>query len=139
MIDFEGELFFGAAPELDRHLANLAQRTTTGIRVIVLRLKRTRNPDIVCMERLQRFIQQMRDRGVTVLLAGVRQELVQAMQSLRFEEWLPVEFVFREDAAVTGSATLAAVRYAYDLLGDDVCANCPRRVAPEAGSLYYMI
>ena len=129
MIDFEGELFFGAAPELDRHLANLAQRTTTGIRVIVLRLKRTRNPDIVCMERLQRFIQQMRDRGVTVLLAGVRQELVQAMQSLRFEEWLPVEFVFREDAAVTGSATLAAVRYAYDLLGDDVCANCPRRAS----------
>jgi SulP family sulfate permease len=139
VIDLEGELFFGAAPELDRHLANLAERTTSGVRVIVLRLKRTRNPDIVCMERLQRFMQQMREQGVTVLLAGVRQELVQAMQGLRFEDWLPAEFVFREDAAVTGSATLSAVRYAYDLLGDDVCANCPQRATPDAGALYYMI
>jgi sulfate permease, SulP family len=139
VIDFEGEFFFGAAPELDRHLANLTERATAGVRVIVLRLKRTRNPDVVCMERLQRFIEQMRDRGVTVLLAGVRQELVHAMHGLHFEQWLSAEFVFREDAAVAGSATLAAVRYAYELLGDDVCADCPRRIAPEAAALYYMI
>ena len=139
LLDLEGEFFFGAAPELDRYFDGLRERAD--LRFIVLRVKRTRNPDIVCMERLQHFIIEMRAKGVTVLLCGVRPDFAQAMQNLRFEGFLPPEHVFLEDAAHVGSATLAAVRHAYDLLGDDVCEHCPRRTPPEPsnGAFYYQI
>ncbi len=139
LLDLEGEFFFGAAPELDRYFDGLRERAD--LRFIVLRVKRTRNPDIVCMERLQHFIVEMRAKGVTVLLCGVRPEFAQAMQNLRFQEFLPAEHVFLEDATRLGSATLAAVRHAYELLGDDLCAHCPRRTPPEPanGAFYYQI
>jgi SulP family sulfate permease len=141
ILDLEGELFFGAAPELDRYFDELKEQTPNGLRVIILRVKRTRNPDIVCMERLQHFMQEMRDQGVTVLLAGVRADFAQAMENLRFQDWLPPERMFREDPAVVGSATLSAVRYAYELLGQDLCERCPRRAsrATDQGDFYYMI
>jgi len=139
LLDLEGEFFFGAAPELDRHFDRLRERAD--VRIIVLRVKRTRNPDIVCMERLQHFIVEMRAKGVAVLLCGVRPDFAQAMQNLRFADFLPAEHIFLEDAAHVGSATLAAVRHAYDLLGDDLCGHCPRRTPPEPanGAFYYQI
>jgi SulP family sulfate permease len=141
LLDLEGEFFFGAAPELDRYFADLRQRTKAGLRVIVLRVKRTRNPDIVCMERLQHFVVEMEALGITVLLCGVRPDFAQAMHNLHFHDWLPADRIFPENAAVLGSATLSAVRRAYELLGADVCENCPRRTSPEAdqGALYYVI
>ena len=141
ILDLEGELFFGAAPDLDRHFAELKEKADAGARIIVLRVKRTRNPDMVCMERFQNFIQDMEQKGVTVLLCGVRGDFDQAMKNLRFFSWLPAEHVFRENAGLPGSATSAAVRYAYDLLGDDLCDVCPRRKPAEAesGALYYVI
>jgi len=139
LLDLEGEFFFGAAPELDRYFDGLRQRSD--LRVIVLRVKRTRNPDIVCMERLQHFIVEMQAKGLTVLLCGVRPAFAQVMRNLRFQDFLPAQCVFMEDAALLGSATLAAVRHAYDLLGDDLCAHCPRRTPPEPNNeaFYYQI
>ena len=139
LLDLEGEFFFGAAPELDRYFDDLRERA--GLRAIVLRVKRTRNPDIVCMERLQHFIVEMQAKGVTVLLCGVRPDFAQAMHNLRFQDFLSNDCVFLEDAAHVGSATLAAVRRAYDLLGDDLCPHCPRRTPPEPanGAFYYQI
>jgi sulfate permease, SulP family len=140
LFDLEGELFFGAAPDLERVFDDLRRRAEAGARVIVLRFKRTRNPDMVCMERLQRFLQDMAARGVPVLLCGVREGLVQAMANLRFPDWLPADRVFREEDAEY-SSTLKAVRRAYELLGPYVCAVCPRRgeAEPEPQALYYMI
>ena len=82
-----------------------------------------------------------RAKGVTVLLCGVRPDFAQAMQNLRFQDFLPADRVFPEDAAHVGSATLAAVRHAYELLGDDICEHCPRRTPPEPakGAFYYQI
>ncbi len=140
LFSLEGELFFGAAPELDDHFAELARRAEQGARVIVLRLKRTRNPDMVCLERLQHFLEEMHARGVTVLLCGVREDFAKALHNLRFHHWLPPECVFLEDSAV-GSSTLKAVRRAYELLGNDLCPTCPRRRETETakGEWYYMI
>jgi SulP family sulfate permease len=140
LFSLEGELFFGAAPELDDYLADLKRRTELGARVIVLRLKRTRNPDMVCLERLQRFLEDMQERQVPVLLCGVREDFAQALHNLRFHHWLPGNCVFLEDAAA-GSSTLKAVRRAYELLGDDLCETCPRRHEAEGdkGGWYYMI
>lgn len=138
--DFEGELFFGAAWELDRYLNDLRARVENGARVLVLRLKRTRNPDVVCMERLQSFLQDMAKRGVVTLLCGVRPDFAHAMRNLDFDSWLPKEQVFLESGA-NFSSTLAGVRYAYGLLGVDKCGHCPRRDEPAGaeGEFYYMI
>jgi SulP family sulfate permease len=146
----EGELFFGASPELDQHLAELTARAGQGARVIVLRLKRTRNPDMVCMERLQHFLEGMRGRGVPVLLCGVREDFAQAQRRLGFHHWLPQDHLFLEEEATGAtndaegpalSSTLRAVRRAYEILGDDLCPDCPRRheLEGERGGWYYMI
>jgi SulP family sulfate permease len=134
----EGELFFGAAPLLEECLDMLRQRVKQGARVLILRLKRTRNPDMVCLEMLQQFLEEMQDREVPVLLCGIRPDFEQALRNLRFHHWLPQDYVFLEDVTM-GSSTLKAVRRAYELLGDDVCATCPRRTSSDEHNWYYMI
>jgi SulP family sulfate permease len=128
----EGELFFGVVPHLDEFFAELRRRVDEGVKVIVLRLKRIRNPDMVCMERLQGFLEDMQDRQVPVLLCGVREDFARALDNLRFHHWLPREYVFLEDATL-GSSTLKAMHRGYALLGQDLCPSCPRRTQPGAG------
>src|ERR1700733_440178 len=54
--DFEGELFFGAAPELERYLEALSERIRKhDIKFLVLRLKRVRHPDAVVIERIEKL------------------------------------------------------------------------------------
>ena len=63
--DLEGELFFGAAPELDRYLSELSKRIADDdIKFLVLRLKRVRHPDVVCIERIEHFLREETERGV---------------------------------------------------------------------------
>jgi SulP family sulfate permease len=140
LFDLEGELFFGAAPELDDILAELSRRVDQGTRIVVLRVKRARHPDMVCLARLQHFLEAMHARGVTVLLCGVRDDFAQALRNVLLDRLLPPECLFTEDAT-TGSSTLRAVRYAYDLLGNDRCPTCPRSTEPAADPTgwYYMI
>jgi SulP family sulfate permease len=126
ILSLEGNLFFGAAPELAEHLEELTRRAQQGVRVIVLRLKRVRNPDMVCLEHLQRFLKDMRAAKVTVLLCGVREDFAEALHKLGFYAWLPEDRVFQEGVTVE-SSTLKAVRRAYELLDGDLCPTCPRR------------
>lgn len=59
--DIEGELFFGAAPDFERYLEKGAQEAERqGIKYIVLRLKRVRNPDVVALEVLDIFLKDAR-------------------------------------------------------------------------------
>jgi SulP family sulfate permease len=134
----EGELFFGAAPLLAEFLDVLRQRVKQGARVLILRLKRTRNPDMVCLEMLQQFLEEMQDRKVPVLLCGIRPDFRQALYNLRFHHWLPQDCVFLEDVTM-GSSTVKAVRRAYELLGNDLCETCPRRDFSDKQEWYYMI
>lgn len=114
--DLEGELFFGAAPELDRYLEQIKRETSrTGIKYIVLRLRRTRNPDVVVVEHLERFLRDAHQRGLTVLLAGVRPDLAKILRNIRSDEWLPADRIYPEKDE-NHSATLNAVRDAYRLL-----------------------
>ncbi|HTQ21926.1 SulP family inorganic anion transporter [Mycobacterium sp.] len=112
--DLEGELFFGAAPELDRHLGALNERIGAEDqgKTVVLRLKRVRHPDVVCIERIEHFLRELTDRGVTVLLAGVRPDTAAVLQNVGFYRWFPAEHVFPEEDKEF-SATLKAVRYAH--------------------------
>ena len=53
------------------------------------------------------------------------------MHNLHFSDWLPADRVFAENAAVTGSATLSAVRRAYELLGADIARTAPAGPRPK--------
>jgi SulP family sulfate permease len=138
ILSLEGELFFGAGPQLEECLDMLRRRVKQGARVLILRLKRTRNPDMVCLEVLQQFLEEMQDRHVPVLLCGIRPDFEQALRNLRFHHWLPSDCIFLEDVTM-GSSTLKAVRRAYELLGEDLCDTCPRRGEHDKQDWYYMI
>ena len=145
LFDLEGEIFFGAAPDLDRYLDELKQRVIgSGIRSIVLRLKRVRNPDIVCLERIEHFLRDTKKLGITVLLAGVRPDLARSLSKLGFGEWFPKDRIFLEaEDDDTDSATLKAVRHAYELLGEEAntCEHCAsiRKNESRKASLYYLV
>jgi SulP family sulfate permease len=136
--DLEGELFFGAAPDLGKHLEAIEKQSAEGVRVVVLRLKRVRNPDAVCLGLLDEFLRRMEGRGVAVLVCGVRSDLARALESTGVAARLGRR-LFHEEVGPE-SSTLDAVRHAYELLGSDVCATCPRRgEAQSKETWYYMI
>jgi SulP family sulfate permease len=137
LYDLEGELFFGAAPELERCLEVLKHETIrANAAFLVLRLRRTRNPDMVAIELLEHFLREAAERGVTVLLAGVQPDLSRILHNLHFEDWLPADCIFPEEAE-SYSATLRAVRHAYQLLE----RRQPKTGEPvaTAGAAYYLI
>jgi sulfate permease, SulP family len=127
----EGELFFGAAAELDRYLSEIRQRITNDdIGFVVLRLKRVRHPDVVCIERIEHLLRDEAARGATILLAGVRTDTLGLLRNVGFRSWFPAEHVFPEEDEEY-SATLKAVRYAHDKLAEPF-ATAPTR-------LYYLV
>jgi SulP family sulfate permease len=110
--DLEGELFFGAAPELDRYFGALKSGIEAqDVKFLVLRLKRVRNPDVVCIERLEHFLREETAHGVTVLLAGVRPDTAAIFANISLESWFPASQVFPEEEQQY-SSTLKAVRFA---------------------------
>jgi SulP family sulfate permease len=121
--DLEGELFFGAAPELDLYLDRIRRDTiSSNIQYVVLRLRRVRNPDVVAIEHLEHFLRESQKEGVTVLLAGVRSNLAKVLRNLSFEKWLPADWLYPEQEEVY-SATLKAV---------SPCSHCSSFVRPVA-------
>ncbi len=142
LYSLEGELFFGAAPELQAHLDSIVEAAQQGLRVVVLRLKRARNPDAVCLSVLHEFLDRMERIGVTVLLCGIRPDLQKVIDSSGLMKRLGPDrvFIFQETAAIW-SSTLEAVRFAYEIVGDDVCQTCPRHgdTLNDKDGWYYLI
>src|SRR5262249_18291477 len=139
--DLEGELFFGAAPELDRYLSEIGRRIADDdITFTVLRLKRVRHPDVVCIERIEHFLREQAARGVTILLAGVRPDTLGVLNNVGFQSWFPAEHVYPEEDEEY-SATLKAVRYAHNRLAE-LKLKEPFTGAPELAAhadLYYLV
>jgi sulfate permease, SulP family len=141
--DFEGELFFGAAPELEGYLEALGERIRRDdIKFLVLRLKRVRHPDAVVIEPIEKFLREETNRGVTVLLAGVQPDLWTLLKNVGFDGWFPTDRVFPEEDEEF-SATLKAVRYAHAQRGFDE-SGAPVPVAAIAANgdskhYYYLV
>ena len=123
----EGEFFFGRA-ELEEHLDKVAEEAQAAVRVVVLRLKRAANPDAVCLAVLERFIDRMQAAHVSVLICGIRPDFMKIIDSSDLLGRLGRDrvFVFQETGAIWTS-TLEAVRFAYQIVGNDVCDTCPRQ------------
>jgi SulP family sulfate permease len=135
IIDLEGELFFGAAPDLERHLEAAAkQARLQDISHLVLRVKRVRNPDVVAIEVLEKFLREAQANGLTVLLAGVRADLQGAIERVGIGRYLPADLMFREEDE-DYSATLKAIRKAIALRSETGLASG----RPAAVGVYYLV
>lgn len=132
----EGEMYFGSSVSLEQHLEAIEARITPETRVVVLRVKRARNPDAVGMAILDRWTDRVRARGVDVVLCGVRLGMHECMTRCGLAAKLGEENVFLEQP-VRQTSTMLAVRHAYERIRDR-CATCPRReiVALERGLTY---
>lgn len=134
----EGEMFFGSSVSLDEHLDEIEARVKPETKVVVLRVKRARNPDAVGIALLEGFMDRMRARGVEVVLCGVRREMYATMERCGLAAKLGPKQVFLEQA-VRQTSTLLAIRHAYELV-EDPCPTCPRRdPAIREKGLYFAI
>jgi SulP family sulfate permease len=126
LFNLEGELFFGATPELEAHLASIADRVGPDTRVVVLFVKRARNPDAAFLGLLGAFHKRLRRRKVDLILGGVREDLARALRTTGLDAKIGPDNIVAE-AAWPGASGQEAVYRAYDILGTDLCPVCPRR------------
>lgn len=133
----EGELFFGSTAALEAHFQTIEDRIDERTQALVLRVKRARNPDAVGVALLEGFVDRVEERGVKVVLGGVRGELFQKLGRTDLARRLAGR-IFREQP-VRQTSTMLAVRHAYSLL-DEHCPECPRRGA-DGGEmpLHYVV
>lgn len=111
----EGELFFGASVAIEEHLERIEERVTPETRVVILRLKRTRAPDAVGLAALEGFFDRLRDRGVRVIVCGVRKELHEAMSRSGLLSHLDPQDVVLEQP-VRQTSTMKAIERANAVL-----------------------
>jgi SulP family sulfate permease len=136
---FEGELFFGAATFLEHHLRHIEGRLDDNTRVLVLRMKRLRNPDAVGLAVLESFLERMKTRGVHIILCGVRVPMFETMKRAGVARLLDDKHVFLEQP-VRETSTLLAVRYAYQLIGEsDAGAARTAGQASDGQPRYYSV
>lgn len=134
----EGELFFGSAASLEKNLHEIESRVLPETRVVVLRMKRARNPDAVGLSLLEAFVADLRARGVQVLMCGVRADLLKRLRHTGLDERIGERQLFIEQP-VRQTSTLLAIRHAYALI-ETPCANCPRRAENGGnGELFFVI
>ncbi len=140
--DLEGELFFGTAPALETSLQTVVERARQqSIRHVVLRVKRLRNPDAVCLEKLEHLLNDAKEKGIDIFLAGVRGDMERPLKRLEASGALAADRLFVEKDDID-SATLQAVRTAYRALGDDNrCVHCNDRAQAHTvgAAAYYLV
>jgi SulP family sulfate permease len=112
----EGEMFFAAGPSLEAHLDEIEGRITPATRVVLLRVKRARNPDAVGTEMVDRFVRRLHARGLHVLLCGVRGDLHDVFRRTGLVGLIHEDHVF-EEQAVRQTSTAKAVERAQVILG----------------------
>ncbi|MGA0840995.1 MAG: SulP family inorganic anion transporter [Pseudomonadales bacterium] len=135
----EGEMFFGATSTMEQHLARIENAVSDETRVVILRLKRTRNPDAVALAELDQWMERLETRGVRVILCGVQAGMLNVMAKAGMAARLGEERLFREER-IRQTSTMRAVEAAYRLLGGR-CEACAWRgmqdltvIAPNAKS-----
>ena len=126
VFNFEGEMFFGCAPELEKQLDSVVEESPESLKVVVLRLKRVNNPDAVCMDVLQRFIEKMYKRNVVIMLSGIKESMAQTLKNVGITQLVGQENIFREETEIWAS-TVTAMKKGYSLLGSSHCQHCPNQ------------
>jgi len=136
----EGELFFGAEPELQKHFAAIEEAAVGGVRVVLMLLKWTRNPDAAFLNLLMKFDSKLQRRGITLVICGVQSDLSKALAVTGLDGRFGQHRIFCERSN-NGRSIHDAVNYAYDLLDGSLCLACPHSQGSTRGGehLDYMI
>lgn len=116
-MQLDGDLFFGAADELQDRLSAVSR---TGMRVFVLRLKRTHSLDATVLHVLEQFARNLRDSGRYLVLCGVRPEMMAVFRSWGLIEILGENNVFPASTTGVFASARAALARARDLIGNSV-------------------
>lgn len=140
IFNFEGEMFFGSSPDFESHLERIEADTSPRTRVVVIRFRYVRNPDAVCLELLDHFVERMQKRNVLLAFSGVRKPFFRTLERTGIVEKVGYNQVFRELSKVW-SSTSTAVSWAYEQLNNDRCDHCPRNAANtgESAAWQHMI
>ncbi len=75
----EGELFFGAEVEFEKHLATIERSAEGEVAVVVLCLRRGRNADAAFLTCLADLAEALRERGIPLVLCSVPADLAAAL------------------------------------------------------------
>lgn len=137
LYNFEGELFFGSSPDFEMLLERIEAELREETRVIILRIKHLRNPDAVCLEILDRFIDRLNARNVLLAMSGVREEFFKTLVRSGIVRKLGVSRVFRENSQLWTS-TNSAIEWGYQQLHDH-CETCPRSKSSDGNNWHFVI
>ncbi len=107
LLQLEGSLYFGAADELQTYLRQLACQ---GPKVIILRMKRAHHLDMTVAEGLAQLARDLRARGVSLVLCGLRPEVVGLLERTGLSEAIGAENLFLTDRNIFGSVHRALER-----------------------------
>jgi SulP family sulfate permease len=115
-LQVEGDLFFGVADELqDRLHAVLAG----GVRVVILRLKRTHSLDATVLHVLEQFARDIQKRHGHLILCGVKPSLMTTIRAYGLVQAVGEANVFETGFGVFTSAK-QALRRARQLVGSSI-------------------
>ena len=117
-LQMEGDLFFGVADELQDQLRLLSR---SGVRVVILRLRRTHSIDSTILHVLEQFARSMQSRGGHVVLCGVTTDLMRTLRAYGLIDLLGKQNVFERGGGVFTSAKRALQR-AKELVGSSIDA-----------------
>lgn len=112
----EGDLFFGVADELRDQLDRLRRG---GVRVVILRLRRTHSIDATVLHVLDDFARAMRKQDRHVVLCGVKSELLRQLAAFGLVGVIGADNVFETGHGVFAGAKAALAR-ARHLVGESL-------------------
>jgi SulP family sulfate permease len=108
-VNMEGDLYFAAAEDLDHELVKCITPQT---RVIVLRMKRLRAVGSTAMAMLEHFWRLLRERGITLVVCGIEDELKKVMTGSGLRKQIGEQNIFYADNRLFRSTELALARAA---------------------------
>lgn len=132
----EGEMYFGSGVSLEQRLDTIEERLGDESQVVVLRMKRARNPDAVGVSLLDHFIDRLKQRGLSVVVCGVRHGMYVCLEKSGLIEKIGKDNLFLEQP-VRQTSTMLAIEHAQGLVKYP-CAICRARQA-TGKNLYYQI
>ena len=99
VFELDGELFFGAEPEVAKHFAAIEEAAHARTRAVLLVLRRGRNADATFLSLLKQFAERLQARQIILVLGGVRPELRAAFATTGLTALIGEERIFLNEPA----------------------------------------
>jgi SulP family sulfate permease len=117
--ELDGELFFGAEVDLAKHLETIREAAQGEVRVVLLVVRRGRNPDAAFLAQLKEFHAILQARGIALILSGVQPELMAALTSTGLRQTIGIDCIFADTNGERTTDT-PAVEHAFRVLAESL-------------------